>query len=149
MSPAPTPETGLREHRRSRAGAGALLALTLAVLPAFAARSQAADAPAVIVRPTAASRAALARAVSRALGGTPVRLADDAFTHDSFLIVGHGQPRDARGLPLNGRELGRPQHFRLLRRGSHCTLLHIETGRWQVLRHTACRVLSSRGNALK
>lgn len=139
----------MRQHRRSRAGAGALLILTLAGLPAFAARSHAADAPAVIVRPTAASRADLARAVSLALGGTPVRLADDALTHDSFLIVGHGQPRDARGLPMNGRELGRPQHFRLLRRGSHCTLLHIETGRLRVLRHTTCRVLSSRGNALK
>lgn len=139
----------MRHHRRSRGGAGALLVLALAGLPAFAARSRAADAPAVIVRPTAASRADLARAVSRALGGTPVRLADDALTHDSSLIVGHAQPRDARGLPMNGRELGRPQHFRLLRRGSHCTLLHLETGRSRVLRHTVCRVLSSRGNALK
>lgn len=149
MSPAPTPQIRLRQHRRSRAGAAALLALTLAGPPAFAAPSHATDAPAVIVRPTAASRADLARAVSRALGGAPVRLADDALTHDSLLIIGPTQPRDARGLPLNGRELGRPQHFRLLRRRSHCTLLHIESGRSQVLRHTACRVLSSRGSALK
>lgn len=147
MSPAATPTSHWREHRRS--GAGVLLVLTLAGLPAIAAGPGAAGVPAIIVHPTAASRADLARAVSQALGASRVRLADDALTRDGFLIVGRAQARDARGLPLNGRELGRPQHFRLLRRGSHCTLVHMETGRSRVLTHTACRAMSSRGNALK
>jgi hypothetical protein len=117
------------------------LTLTLAALPACRAWPATAGAPAIITHPTAASRADLELAVSQALGGAPVRLADDALTRNSLLIVGRAQARDARGLPLNGRELGRPQHFRLLRRGSHCMLLHIESGRSRVLTHTTCRVL--------
>ena len=131
---------------------GALLAsmltLTLAVLPACRAWPQAVAVPAVITHPTAASRADLERAVSQALGGGPVRLAGDALTRSPALIVGHAQALDRRGLPLNGRELGRPQHFRLLRRGSQCELLHLESGRTRVLAHTACRA-SSQGTAHK
>lgn len=118
-----------------------LLVLTLAWLPACRAWPQAAGAPAIIVHPTAASRADLELAVSQALGSAHVRLAGDALTRSSLLIVGRAQARDAHGLPLNGRELGRPQHFRLLRRGSQCTLLHVETGRAHVLARTRCRVL--------
>lgn len=68
-------------------------------------------------------------------------LAHDALTRDSLLIVGRSQARDVRGVPLNGRELGRPQHFRLLLRGSQCVLLHVETGRSRALPHTTCRAL--------
>lgn len=111
----------------------------LALLPACSAWPRTAAIPAVITHPTAASRADLELAVSRALGGGPVRLAGDALTRSASLIVGRAQARDARGLPLNGRELGRPQHFRLLLRGSQCDLLHLETGKSYVLAHTSCR----------
>lgn len=126
--------------------AGALLVLTaaLAMLPACRTRAAEAGIPALITHPTAASRADLERAVSRAFHGAPVRLADDALTRDSLLIVGRAQARDIRGLPLNGRELQHPQHFRLLRRGSQCVLLHIETGKSQVLAHTTCRAAPGR-----
>lgn len=97
--------------------------------------------PAIVTHPTAASRADLERAVSQAFGGAPVRLARDALTRESVLIVGRAQARDIRGLPLNGRELQRPQHFQLLLRASRCVLLHIETGRARVLAHTRCRML--------
>ncbi|HEY1890087.1 MAG TPA: hypothetical protein VGG63_06755 [Steroidobacteraceae bacterium] len=121
--------------------ARALLALTLAGMPACHALPSTRGAPAIITHPTAASRADLERAVSQALHGAPVRLAADALTRNELLIVGHAQIRDARGLPLNGRELGRPQHFRLLRRGSQCVLLHVETGKRYRLPHTTCRLL--------
>lgn len=111
----------------------------LAALPACSAWPRTAAIAAVITHPTAASRADLELAVSRALGGGPVRLAGDALTRSASLIVGRAQARDARGLPLNGRELGRPQHFRLLLRGSQCDLLHLETGKSFVLAHTSCR----------
>lgn len=123
-----------------------LLVLALAWLPACRAWPHTAGAPAIIIHPTAASRADLELAVSQALGGGHVRLAGDALTRSPLLVVGRAQARDARGLPLNGRELGRPQHFRLLRRGSKCTLLHVETGRARGLAHTRCRVLPD-GNA--
>ena len=112
----------------------------LAALPACNAWPRTAAVPAIITHPTAASRADLKLAVSRALGGGgPVRLAGDALTRGASLIVGRAQARDARGLPLNGRELGRPQHFRLLLRGSQCELLHLETGKSFLLTHTSCR----------
>jgi hypothetical protein len=121
-----------------------LLALPLAALPACRSWPAEQGAPAIITQPTAASRAALERAVAQALGTTAVRLAYDALTRDSLLIVGRAQARDVRGLPLNGRELGRPQHFRLLRRGAQCVLLHLETGKSRLLAHTTCRVLPIR-----
>lgn len=124
--------------------AALLLVLPLAALPACRGRPTGRGVPAIIVHPTAASRADLERAVSQAFGGTPVRLAGDALTHDSLLLIGRAQARDARGLPLNGRELGRPQHFELFRRGTQCVLLHLETGRARVLRRTACRALRPR-----
>ena len=133
------------DHRCSRNAvsgwAGKLSVLTLIALPACGAWPAARGAPAIIAHPTAASRAELEFAVSSALGGMPVRLADDALTRDSSLIIAHAQARDARGLPLNGRELRRPQHFRLLMRGSRCVLLHVESGKSRVLTHTSCQVL--------
>ena len=125
-----------------RTTARLLLVLALAGVPLCRVLAEPWGAPAVITHPTAASRAALERAVSQALThGAPVRLAPDALTRESLLIVGRAQARDARGLPLNGRELERPQHFRLLRRGSKCVLLHVETGKSRVLVHTTCRAL--------
>jgi hypothetical protein len=70
-----------------------------------------------------------------------VRLADDTLTRQDVLIVARAQARDSRGLPLNGRQIERPQHFRLLRRRSQCVLVHVESGKARVLRHTTCRML--------
>jgi hypothetical protein len=91
-----------------------------------------------VTRPTEAGRAELLRAVTIALNGTPVTLADDALTHESLLIIEHAHPRDAHGLPLNGRELGRPEQFRLVKSGSHCILVHQRTGKRYRLRSTTC-----------
>ena len=125
-----------------RTTAKMLLVLALAGLPPCRVLAEPWGAPAIITHPTAASRAALERAVSQALThGAPVRLAPDALTRQSQLIVGRAQARDARGIPLNGRELERPQHFRLLRRGSKCVLLHVETGKLRLLAHTTCTPL--------
>ena len=119
--------------------ATALLVLALVGLPACRAWPAPRAHPAVIAHATAASRADLERAVSQALAGARVRLASDALTRDSDLIVARAQARDVNGMPLNGRELGRPQHFRLLVRGSRCLLLHLETGKAHELPHTVCR----------
>jgi hypothetical protein len=123
-----------------------LWVLALAALPAHRAWSGPPAVPALETQATAASRADLERAVSQALGGTPVRLAEDALTHGSLLIVGRAQARAINGVPLNGRELGRPQHFRLLKQGSHCVLLHLESGEARLLPHTSCRA-SPNGNS--
>ncbi len=100
------------------------------------------DAPpevaAVIVRPTAASRAALARAVSAALDGVKVTLADDALTRESVLVLEHTPRRDPEGRPLSGRDLGMPERFQLLKRGDQCVLVHERTGRRTTLSATSC-----------
>ncbi len=78
------------------------------------------------------------RVVRDALRRVPVRLADDALTHDSVLVVEQLQPRDAAGLPLNGRELGKPEHFRLAILRLHCILIHERTGERWALRSASC-----------
>jgi hypothetical protein len=122
-----------------RVAAAALVALALAGWPAWRAAAAPPAVAALIIHADAASRADLARAVSQALGGAPVRLADDALTRHSLLLVGRAQARGVNGVALNGRELGRPQHFRLIERGSRCLLLHLETGKSRALPHTRCR----------
>lgn len=94
--------------------------------------------PAVIVEPSAASRAALLSAVSDALGVANVTLADDALTRSSTLIIEHTRPRDAGGRQLNGRDLDRPQHFQLVQNGARCTLIHQESGKRMQLKQTVC-----------
>ena len=94
--------------------------------------------PAVLTEVSAPSLAELKRVVSQAMNGAPVRLADDALTHDSDLIVDRAQPRDAAGLPLNGRELGRPEHFRLVKRGPQCILIHERTEKRWILHSATC-----------
>jgi hypothetical protein len=103
-------------------------ALSLAACAAISGRR---DLPAVLTNPTAQTRAALARAVSGALHGAPVTIADDALTRDSTLIIERAQARAPDGVPLSGRERGRPEHFRLVKNGTRCVLLHERTGgRW-------------------
>ena len=103
-----------------------------------AARATPKDLPAVLVSPTAASRAELARVVSRALGGAPVTLADDALTGDGTLLVERAEHRDASGRPLSGRDTGRPEHFRLVREGGRCVLVREETGERYPLDSATC-----------
>lgn len=96
------------------------------------------DVPAVLVNPGPGVRRELARAVSRALGGAPVTLADSALTVEDVLIVDRTVRRDTQGRPLNGRETGRPDHFRLVTAGTDCVLVHQESGRRWPLESAAC-----------
>lgn len=99
------------------------------------------DVPAVIVNPTAESRAALKRAVGEALRGAPVLLADDALTRSSTLVVERVRPRDPSGMQLGGREYGLPERFRLVRSGQQCILVHEPDGMRLVLEATTCSPL--------
>ncbi len=102
--------------------------------------SAAHDFPAVIVSPTEQSRAELLRIVTNALYGAKLMLADDALTQSSLLNIERSAHRDLRGRQFNGRELGMPHQFRLLRNGSQCVLVKLpDEGRW-VLAETSCIV---------
>jgi len=87
------------------------------------------DVPAVITSPTPQGRAELVRVVSQALRAAPVTLADDALVHENTLLVERARARGADGAPLTGRDPGRPEHFRLVKNGSRCVLVHEDSGR--------------------
>lgn len=82
------------------------------------------DQPAVIVNPTAESRAELQRVVSDMLFGAEVTLADDALTDSSVLIIERKRIRSMQNPPLSGRDLGQPERFQLLTTGTRCVLVH-------------------------
>ena len=89
------------------------------------------DVPAQIIDPTPESRAELRHVVSNTLGGRAVTIADDALTKDSLLII---EPKH-----LTGRDLRRPEHFRLVLNGAHCVLVHEGTETRMRLTDTTCR----------
>jgi hypothetical protein len=107
-------------------------------LAGCAQRSAQPDVPAVLTNPATESRAELVRVVSEAMNGAPVTIADDALTGDDALIVERAARRDAREMNLRGRETGRPEHFRLIKSGSQCVLVHTETGRRWTLTSATC-----------
>ena len=96
------------------------------------------DLPAVIVSPTAQSREELQQTVAGALNDAPVTLADDVLTRDSVLLIERNQARDAQGVPLSGRELGRPEKFQLVKNGRDCVLIHEGSAKRWTLKHTQC-----------
>ncbi len=88
------------------------------------------DVPARITVPTPESHAELQHVVSNTLGGRAVTIADDALTKDSMLII---EPKH-----LTGRDLGRPDHFRLVLSDSRCVLVHEESNARIGLMETSC-----------
>jgi hypothetical protein len=97
------------------------------------------DVAALVVNPSAATRAELMSLISKALDGAPVTLADDAFTRDSTVIIERARITNAQGLRLQGRELQPPAHFKLVKSGRRCVLVQEETGKRSSLRTTRCK----------
>ncbi|HPW21735.1 MAG TPA: hypothetical protein PLE61_13085 [Vicinamibacterales bacterium] len=123
---------------RNLPGAIGVAGLIVAGVCGCAQKTADAGLPAVLSAPTDAARAELARTVSQALNGAPVTLASDALTNDDTLIVERAARRDAKDMGLGGRELGRPDHFRLVKHGRRCVLIHVESARRWTLESAAC-----------
>jgi hypothetical protein len=121
-----------------RLGLACLFAFELQPPLACAAHAEMLRTPAVIVKPTAETRAELERVIRNAIGDVSVRLADDALTTSNMLSLEHARPRDPEGRLLNGRELRRPETFELFKRGSRCVLVRSRTGRAWTLHHVQC-----------
>lgn len=96
------------------------------------------DQPAVLVRPGAAQQARIQAVIALALEAPAVNISAGALTTSSTLVIESGQMR-RDGQRLQGRVLGRPEHFQLLINGSRCMLLHVETQRRHSLRDVRCR----------
>jgi hypothetical protein len=86
--------------------------------------SRAGEQPAVIVNPTPEGRAELEHVVSDMLFGAEVTLPMDALTKSSVLVLERERIKRLGQPPLLGRDLGRPERFRLLTTGSTCVLIH-------------------------
>ena len=114
------------------------LALVLAACRTVPARS---EVPAVITNSMPQSRAALAEAVSQALNGATATVADDALTKSDVLIIERANPRDPGGQPLNGRQRGTAEHFRLVKAGDQCILIQQRNGRRFPLDGVTCSAL--------
>ena len=97
------------------------------------------DRPARIVDPTDASRAALQKAVSAALHGADVTLADDALTRSSLLTIEPKAIRDTQGNRVMGRDVGTPIEFRLIKHGVRCLLVLQSSGMKWPLPDTTCK----------
>ena len=116
----------------------AIAACALAFLAACKTPPARQDLPAVVAQPTSQSHAEMVRAVSAALNGVAVTLADDALTRESTLVLERAKRRDPSGLPVQGRELGMPERFRLVKSGTACVLIHEGSGQRFTLRDTTC-----------
>ena len=110
----------------------------LAVLLAGPTWSAPSDPSALITKPTSESRAEIAGAVSQALNGALVPLAEDALVRESTLVVERSRSRAMDGPPSPGRESRRPDHFRLVKNGKRCVLVHEESGKRFTLPSTTC-----------
>ncbi len=114
-----------------------------AMLPVIAACAAAdsvpaADVPAVLSAPNQVAWQEVQTTVARMLGVPTVRLAEDVLLRDSLLVIEKARPRDARGLPLNGRDVDKPEQFRLLTVAGKCVLLRVRTAQRAVLHEAQC-----------
>ena len=94
--------------------------------------------PAVILAPSASSRAELERVATLAFDGVPVMLADDAFTHDSVVSIDRRTPPGPQGRLATGLTLEAPARLRLVLRGARCELVREGDERRFPLRDVSC-----------
>jgi hypothetical protein len=96
------------------------------------------DTAAVLVDPTDESRAELARVVRDALNTTEVTISSSALTRDSVLVIERTPIRDAAGRRLTGRDLDKPEQFRLVKTGTRCVLIRMSTAERYELKSARC-----------
>lgn len=116
----------------------ARLIAILLVLPLAACQHLAeADAPATLLAPGNACIAQMA-AFATAQTGRSVTLTAQAFESSDALLLERPLLRGPDGLPLNGRELGRPEVFHLRKSGGTCVMVYDKSGAQQPLDACTC-----------
>jgi hypothetical protein len=100
------------------------------------------DVPAYITNPSEKSRIELERAVSKALNGIPVTLADNVLTKDNRLIIERKPHVDAKGNLIMGLETEMPRQFRLVKNKGKCILIDQSNGNRMELKQTVCKALN-------
>ncbi|MEX2963059.1 hypothetical protein [Microbulbifer sp. TYP-18] len=113
--------------------AGVLLALLAVLVGCGSQSARSGELPALLVQSTAENRAELQRVLSSALNGAPVLVAEDAFTRESILVIQRSPPQEFRQGPLQGRDMGHPERFRLMMDDGGCWLKRLADGsRWKL-----------------
>ena len=95
------------------------------------------DVPAFVTNPTAASRAALQRAVNDLLN-MEVTIAADALTSSSLLIIERNPPRGMQNQVATGRNMDPAIQFRLVLNGTDCVLVDTRDDSRHLLEDTTC-----------
>ena len=113
-----------------------LIALMLAACSAPVVQ---AEGPALVTNPGPESLGEIEQAVSAAMGGAGVTLAEDVLTDSSVLVIERGLQRGFGRTPELGRDLGRPYRFQLVKDGSECLLVDQQSGRRWPLPAVECR----------
>jgi hypothetical protein len=100
--------------------------------------------PAVIINPGPEVKAELQQMIQQAIGGLPVKLADDVLTEQNILYIEQNMGTDAQGNPIMGRHNNKPQVFRLQVEGGQCQLVHGGSAKVFILQQASCRALDAR-----
>lgn len=101
---------------------------------------EASDLPAVLEKSSASSHAELVQAVSDALHGSDVILADDVLTKSSSLTIERKERRDLQGRRGTGRMTDPPDHFELVINATDCVLIHLRDKSRTVLKKATCKI---------
>lgn len=99
--------------------------------------------PAVLEESSVKMRAIIHTTISRALNGTKVAVAKNAFVSNSRLVL-QKATQDPQGMKgLNGRLLGRPvlHRFSMVKQSNSCYLIHEKTSKRYLLNEVRCRSL--------
>ena len=116
----------------------ALLTAVSLLSACTASRQADSDVPATVTNPSPRTDDEIRGVIGAALHGAAVTIAADALTHTSFIAVERAVAHDPHGLPVNGRDPGKPEIFELRKHAGRCELLRRRTGSRVILQTAQC-----------
>jgi hypothetical protein len=116
-----------------------ILCFTLSVTLLSACQQvQAVAEPAVLTETSPAVKLEIQQSIQKAIGGTLVKLADNAYLFESQLWIESAVLKDEKGRPLNGRHMDLANLFILQIDQGQCQLKHNKSGQIFVLENAKC-----------
>jgi hypothetical protein len=99
---------------------------------------QAVAEPAVLTETSPAVKLEIQQSIQKAIGGTLVKLADNAYLFESQVWIESAVLKDEKGRPLNGRHMDLANLFILQIDQGQCQLKHNKSGQIFVLENAKC-----------
>ncbi|MFC4653811.1 MULTISPECIES: hypothetical protein [Rheinheimera] len=100
------------------------LSVAALLLSACQHQVQAEQQAAVLLETSAQVRQEIQQAIQQAIGGDPVKLADNVFLFESEIWIENAVLRDEKGRPLDGRIQNAANLFQLKLENGRCVLRH-------------------------